>query len=137
VDEKGRPRKLHTEQALEAIDFNAYPGYKTRYEKKPDQPNLLKTCEYFTTNYLEITRELERDYVQIESFVIYMCLEGSFSILCYNGETETVEKGETVLLPAEIKNVKLIPDKMAKILEIYIEGMSVNDRTAELLETIF
>lgn len=137
VDDKGRPRKLHTEQALEVIDFKEYPGYKTAYQKKPDQPNLLATCEYFTTNYLEITREIERDYFKLDSFVIYICLEGDCTVHCSNGESETLTKGETALLPAEIKHVNLVPSESAKLLEVYVEGIPVGDKTGEILERLF
>ena len=56
VDDKGKPRELHTEKALEAIDFKVYPAYKTNYSKVPDQPNMLATCQYFTTNYFNLTK---------------------------------------------------------------------------------
>jgi len=137
LDEKGKPRELHTEKALETIDFNVYPEYKTRYEKTPDQPNLLAKCEYFTTNYFEITKKLERDYNPIDSFVIYMCIEGRLSIHYRKGESEIIEKGETVLLPAEIKNVVLSPDKTARILEVYVEGKVPGEMMSELLERYF
>jgi mannose-6-phosphate isomerase len=137
LDDKGNPRELHTEKALEAIDFCMYPAYKTSYVKSPDQPSKLAACNYFSVNYMFISKETERDYNALDSFVIYMCIAGSFSIHCNNNVKETVKTGETVLLPAEIKIVNLIPDNLAKIFEIYIEGMSIKDRSAELLETIF
>jgi mannose-6-phosphate isomerase len=136
LDDKGKPRELHIEKALEAIDFKMYPAYKTPYERKPDQPNMLAACNYFTVNYLELTQAVERDYVAVDSFVIYMCIEGSFTIRYYDTEHETAKKGDTVLLPAELKNVQLISDRTAKILEIYIEGLTPEDRSAELLNSI-
>jgi mannose-6-phosphate isomerase len=136
VDDKGQPRELHTEKALETIDFNVYPEYKTKYDRESNQPNLLATCDYFTTNYLEITREMEREFIDIDSFVIYMCIEGQFTIHYRNNELETVVKGETVLLPAEIKNVSLLPEKTAKILEVYIEGKSLSEKAGDLLERL-
>jgi mannose-6-phosphate isomerase len=127
---------LHIEKALEAIDFKMYPAYKTPYGQIPNRPNMLAACNYFTVNYLELTQAVERDYVAVDAFVIYMCIEGSFTIRYYDTEHETVIKGDTVLLPAELKNVQLIPDKTAKILEIYIEGLIPQDRSAELLNNI-
>ena len=137
LDDKGRPRELHTEKALEAIDFSLYPSYKTLYEKKPDQTCNLVRCEYFTVNYLELTKKLEKDYVTLDSFVIYMCIEGSFTIQYHNTEAEKVLKGETVLLPAELKNVWLIPENSAILLEIYVEGLAQQNRSEELLDSIF
>jgi|WetSurSiteA1Bulk_404760.scaffolds.fasta_scaffold00020_20 mannose-6-phosphate isomerase len=136
LDDKGEPRELHIEKALEAMDFRLADAYKTGYTKNPDTPNKLVSCQYFTTNYLELTRSISRDYNALDSFVIYMCIAGSFTVLYHDTEREPVTKGETVLLPAEIKNVQLIPDQGAKILEVYIEGLKATDRTEELLDSI-
>ncbi len=137
LDEKGRPRELHTDKALEAIDFKLYPAYKTQYQKKPGYSCNLTRCDYFTVNYLELFEPIDKEYVTLDSFVIYMCVEGSFTIRYHNNENEKVIRGETVLLPAELKNVMLIPDSRAKILEIYIEGLAQTNRSEELLDRIF
>jgi mannose-6-phosphate isomerase len=137
LDDKGKPRELHVEKALEAIDFKLYPTYKTSYEKKPGMPNQLAKCDYFTTNLFTVDREIERDYAHLDSFVIYMCLEGRFTLRYRNGETEKAEKGETLLLPAEIKNVSIAPEGSAKFLEVYIEGLTIGDRTENILEKLF
>jgi mannose-6-phosphate isomerase len=137
LDEKGRSRELHTDKALEAIDFKTYPAYKTQYRKNPDQSNNLARCEYFTVNYLELNIPIEKEYVTLDSFVIYMCIEGSFTIQYHHNGKEKMVKGETVLLPAELKNVLLIPDTTARILEIYIEGLAQKNKSEELLDRLF
>ncbi len=48
-----------------------------------------------------------------------MCIEGEF-LIRWEGNSEPVIKGETVLLPAMIKEVILEPSPEAKILEIFI-----------------
>jgi mannose-6-phosphate isomerase len=137
LDDKGKPRELHTQKALEAIDFKEYPGYKIPYSKVPGRPNKLITCKYFTVNYFDLIVETERDYCELDSFVIYICITGKLRIVYHENNSETLKKGETVLLPAELNQVKLIPEESSKILEIYIEGMSVMDRTADILEKLF
>ncbi len=136
VDDKGKPRELHTEKALEAIDFKAYPEYKTNYAKVPDQANLLATCRYFTTNYFHLTRKVEREYHEIDSFVIYMCLEGKITLVYNSDEKEQLNMGDTVLLPAEIKKVQLIPYTEAKLLEIYIDGLPGKGNLDAILDKI-
>lgn len=136
VDEKGKPRELHTEKALEAIDFKSVDNYKTNYVIKPGQATELARCQYFTVNLIDLAEPLERDYNMIDSFVIYMCLSGSFEIVYRNTETEPVSKGETVLLPAELKDVKLVPDKETKVLEVYIEGINRVDIPTELADRL-
>jgi len=137
VDDKGKPRELHTEKALEAIDFKAYPAYKTSYPQVPDQPNQLATCQYFTTNYFSLTRKVEREYHEIDSFVIYMCLQGKITLVYNTDEKELLITGDTVLLPAEIKKVQLIPDGETKLLEIYIDGLPGRGNLDAILDKIF
>jgi mannose-6-phosphate isomerase len=137
VDDQGNRRELHTEKALEAIDFKVYPQYKTPYGKDPNKPNTLVKCRYFTTNYLHLKRKVERDYHEIDSFVIYMCLEGQIMIHFGGEEKEPLKKGETTLLPAEIKNVSLVPHTEAILLEIFIEGLPVSDSVEEALDKLF
>ncbi len=62
---------------------------------------------------------ISKDYNLIDSFVIYLCTEGEF-LIRWDGNSEPVIKGETVLLPAMIKEVILEPSPEAKLLEIFI-----------------
>jgi mannose-6-phosphate isomerase len=135
LDDKGNPRELHTEKALEAINFNPVKEFRTHYTKTPNQSNCLAACEYFTTNFLELTHVIQKDYVAFDSFVVFMCLDGRFTIQYYDTEEEKVSKGETILLPAEIKNIRLVPDGSARILEIFIPGNNTDIRE-ELLDRL-
>ncbi|MEN7549389.1 type I phosphomannose isomerase catalytic subunit [Rapidithrix thailandica] len=119
-DAEGNTRELHTEEALDAIDFEVYPEYKTQYEKKKNEVVNLVTCPYFTTNRLHFDQEVERDYASLDSFVIYVCMEGGFTLNFEDGEIE-VGKGESILLPASLKKVKLTPKGAFKIMESYIQ----------------
>jgi mannose-6-phosphate isomerase len=112
-------RELHTDLALEAIDFSANGKNKIRKIPELNDSENLVSCEFFNTNLIRINKPLNREYYFIDSFVVYICTEGSFAIR-WEGETETVEKGETVLLPAMIKEVVLEPIGEAQVLEIYI-----------------
>lgn len=119
-DTQGNERELHTELALDAIDFSFSSEYKTPYKTENNNAVELVSCPYFTTNIIEFDSELEKDYNTIDSFVIYMTLEGNFGIETEGGG-ETVEKGETVLIPASLESVRLKPASgKVKILEVYI-----------------
>ncbi|MFA4853706.1 MAG: type I phosphomannose isomerase catalytic subunit [Bacteroidales bacterium] len=120
VDENGKSRELHIEQALAAIDFRHYDDYKTDGTFIINQSTNLVKSPYFTTNIIAIDRPLERDYHSLDSFVIYLCTEGKFTIE-YNHGKEPVKKGDTILIPAELTDIKLIPDNTAKMLEVFIE----------------
>ncbi|MGM0619839.1 MAG: type I phosphomannose isomerase catalytic subunit [Bacteroidota bacterium] len=120
-DENGNKRELHTDLALDAIDFSYQDEYKTKYKAEKNRSSEIVSCDYFTTNILDFSEKLEKDYHHFDSFVVYMTLEGQFNIE-YEGGNEKVSKGETVLLPASLESVRLKPvTKSAKILEIYIK----------------
>lgn len=120
-DAKGNLRELHTELALDAIDFSYLDDYKTKYSAGNNQTTEIVSCDYFTTNIVDFDSVMEKDYYEIDSFVIFMTLEGSFELVT-DDTTETVAKGETVLIPAEIPSVKLKPvGGKVKLLEVYIK----------------
>jgi mannose-6-phosphate isomerase len=122
VDSKGQSRELHTDLALDAINFKHYEFGQTAYQPKLNDPVELVKCNYFTTNLLQLTADLERDFSKIDSFVIYLCFEGSYSLQWESGST-TVQKGETLLVPASIENFTVKPagGVETKLLEVYVE----------------
>ncbi|MEZ5105118.1 MAG: type I phosphomannose isomerase catalytic subunit [Draconibacterium sp.] len=120
-DDKGNLRELHTELALDAIDFSYMEDYKTQYTAEKNSSTEIVSCKYFTTSILEFNQKIEKDYFQVDSFVIYITLEGDFEIE-KEEFTEKVVKGETVLIPADANSVKLKPlTKEVKLLEVFIK----------------
>ena len=120
VDAEGNKRELHVEEAVDAIDYNFYEDIKTKYADKENEAVNLADCNYFTTNKIVADKQVSRSYKALDSFVIYICIEGGFGLI-YNENELTVRKGEVVLLPAIIKNVVLVPSPTATILEVYIK----------------
>lgn len=119
VDDKGNKRELHVEEALDAIDYTFYDEYKTKYNSTLNQPVELVDCPYFTTNMLTYTKDAVRDYSITDSFVIHVCVEGSY-ILKYGVEELPVQMGDCVLIPATTNQVVLQTTEGFKILESYI-----------------
>ncbi len=120
-DDKGNLRELHNELALDAIDFSYLPDYKTQYSPELNKSREIVRCNYFTTNILEFDKPIEKDYSLLDSFVIYMTLEGEFEIETEEG-IEKVAKGETALIPASIEILKLTPKTgKVRLLEVYIQ----------------
>ena len=120
-DNFGNLRELHTDLALDSIDFKSEKNYRTQYEPVDNVSTTLAECQYFTTNVLPLTRLIERDFTEKDSFVIYMCIEGEYTLRWEEGRMG-VKNGETVLVPALINNFSLIPlsGNKTKLLEIYI-----------------
>ncbi|MBT8237252.1 MAG: class I mannose-6-phosphate isomerase [Croceitalea sp.] len=117
-DKDGNERELHTELALEAIDYEKKDDFKVKYPKKQNQSNSMVACPYFTTKYLELTDELKQDLSQRDSFTIYMCVAGQAKIANDWGQTN-IKKGETILIAAGSSHVS-ITTKSAKLLEVTI-----------------
>lgn len=119
LDKKtGTKRDLHTDLALDVIDFQVFEKYKTEYETDVNTSNKLVHSAYFKSNYLKIKNTLQKDYSHLDSFIIYMCISGSLNFIV-NNSTYSIQKGETVLLPASIHQVDFDAPKEAEILEIY------------------
>ena len=125
VDEKGNPREMHTELALDAIDFKFYGKYRTDYKSELNQTTGIADCKYFTTGLLYFDKPVEKDFSLIDSFVIYVCLEGKININYGTGLSESIVAGETVLIPAMIKNLNLVPQGTARTLEVYIKQLYI------------
>ena len=119
-DASGQTRELHTDLAVDAIDYNFYDDYRTRYNRIDNKENIIVNSPYFTTNLIPLTTRMKKDIYALDSFVIYMCVEGSVRI-AYNNEDETLKKGETILIPAAVREFTLIPENESNLLEIYIQ----------------
>lgn len=119
VDSNGKERELHTDEAVDVIDYTASIDPKVNYNPAYNELSNLVTCEYFTTNVIRFNEELTRNYGQLDSFEVYMCVEGSLEIECKGART-SVSKGETVLIPACINEIVLIPSGDVTLLEVFV-----------------
>lgn len=116
-DVNGEMRELHTDLALDAIDF-ASENALQQFDEKDNEAVLLCKSEYFETNKLSLTRSLTRNIDNRDSFSVYMCVEGD--VVLESGDWNVpLNKGETVLVPAALKEVRL-DTKSVTLLEIYI-----------------
>lgn len=117
VDANGNERELHNDLAIDAIDFDMQEDFRVTYNTSKNKTNKMVSCQYFTTNYIHINSEVKKQN-SFDSFMIYMCTEGKAKIKTNFGD-ETIEKGETLLLPAAIKNYSIQSDN-AELLEVYV-----------------
>ena len=118
VDSKtGEKRELHNELAIDVIDYKVHKNYKTDYSIEKNVSNTLVHSPYFRTNILDINSTVEKDYSAIDSFIIYMCVEGTVNVIS-EGETYTINNGETLILPASLKKITL-QSESARVLEVY------------------
>ena len=119
LDDEGNSRELHVQEALEAIDFDHQTdNFKVECQLQLNKTVRLVRSQYFNTSLLEFDQPLNKSFVEIDSFVIYMCLDGQI-LLAYGDERERLETGEVVLIPAEMEEVQLLPARKSKVLEVY------------------
>jgi len=119
VDDKGKGRELHLDLALEALDFTIPDSYHTPYRKVLNQTASLVDSPHFTTQFLAFDKAIRKDYSALDSFVIYVCVEGSIRVEC-GSSLESLKKGEVLLIPATAEHVILSPLIESGILEVFI-----------------
>lgn len=117
-DVNGNCRELHTDLALDAIDFELNDSFKGNYNMDDLGSSEIVSCQYFTTVFLYVNDDLLRPIPSKDTFIVYMCVEGSGYISCDNNKTN-ITKGETVLIPAIIDEVVIVGKRM-KLLEVYV-----------------
>jgi mannose-6-phosphate isomerase len=115
VDANGNTRELHVDLALDAINYEVVAAQK-EYSKTENVSNTVVDCKYFTTNFIPLNGEI-KPVKNEESFTVYMCVAGSFE-LHFQNETYHYQIGDTVLLPASLKEYEI--KGVASLLEIYI-----------------
>ena len=85
-----------------------------------NEPVEVVACPYFTTSVYDMTEEITCDYSELDSFVIFICVEGACRLRDNEDNEITLQAGETVLLPATTQNVTIVPDQHVKLLETYV-----------------
>lgn len=119
-DKDGKARELHTDLAKDAIDYEVLDNYRTDYEPMKDEPVELVACPYFTTSLYDLTEDITCDYSELDSFVVLICMEGACKVIDNEENEVTMRAGETILLPAAIQEVSIIPEGTVKMLETYV-----------------
>lgn len=115
VDANGNGRELHTELALDAINYRTTPS-KVDYKEEANKSVKVVDCPYFVTNIIA----LQETYIwkrTKQAFTVFMCTNGQFEMIV-NGEILRFRMGDTILIPACIENLTL--RGKATLLEISI-----------------
>jgi mannose-6-phosphate isomerase len=94
--------------------------YRTAYTPAVDEPVELVSCPYFTTSVYDLTEEMTVDYSDLDSFVIFICIEGRCTVTDDQGESVSLQAGESLLMPATTKDVHVVPQGKVKFLETWV-----------------
>jgi mannose-6-phosphate isomerase len=119
VDASGKGRELHTALAVDAIDFEADAEllHKTYDVSKGGEAKVIES-PYFTMAIQDVDGSKSLDRSMLDSFVVYICLEGSATISA-DGVQESLTSGELVLVPAECCDIEF--EGTARFMEVYIK----------------
>ncbi|MGB5499310.1 MAG: type I phosphomannose isomerase catalytic subunit [Maribacter sp.] len=117
-DKNGNLRELHTEMALDAMDYEKKDDFKVTYEGHMNTVNTMVECPYFKTNFIHLTKNWSLEDSERDSFIIYMCVGGSAEISSETGSVR-IQKGETVLMPACSKTINISTTEV-KLLEVTV-----------------
>lgn len=120
TDNEDKTRQLHIAEAIDAIDFTPIEHCaKTHYHRHLNHTvNLVNQTE-FTTQLIHVSDGLTKDYENLDSFVVYMCVEGHGDVYT-DHHTERLSAGECMLLPAVLNKATIIPHGEMKVLETFI-----------------
>ena len=117
-DKDGNYRQLHTKEAAESINYTVLPDYRTAYEPRRNDGVELVSCPYFTTAVYDIDEPMTLDYSELDSFVILIAMKGEGTLIDDEGHETSFREGETVLLPATTKDIRV--SGTVKFLETYV-----------------
>lgn len=118
-DDKGKSRELHTEEAIEALDFKAGTDARIRVSTKLNTTMPVVEDVHFTVNSIEFDTNVNKDFSELGSFVIYLCTDGAAGIIS-DAEPVTIKKGECVFIPAALERVTLHPEGKCRLMEVFI-----------------
>lgn len=126
VGNDGKMRPLKLDKALEVMDYQPNSEAVVHHPKPAANgvANIART-PYFTANVLALDHAVQRDYAPLDSFVAFMCVEGSATITALDCESDdrsvSLRLGEAVLVPASLNDIVIQPDGNCRLLEIYME----------------
>lgn len=119
TDKDGKTRDLHLTEAMEVLNFESTSTGKGAYERATNELVNLAQCEYFNINKIRFDQSIIRNLENVDSFIIYLCLEGKLDLLAEE-HTVTLNKGDVYLVPACFNSLTLRPFEESLVLETYI-----------------
>lgn len=118
-DKEGNLRELHTELAHMVIDFTPCVDNKVKYTPGKETQNLIRSS-HFSTNLIEGEQNQIIHLTHLDTFVIYICMEGKAILTDNKGNAIDIEQGETVLVPAQNSHlITLQVKENCRLLETY------------------
>ena len=119
-DAQGHLRELHTELAKEAIDYTVQEDHLPPLPQCRNIETELLTCPYFTASLYDLDQPIDCNYTSLDSFVALICVGGSGTLRADNESEMPIRTGETLLVPAAVRHLRITPQPELKLLASYI-----------------
>ena len=97
---KGKPRKLHQNEAVDAIDFSLGDPL-IDYETSENSAVSLVESDYFSTHLIHVNGNYSCENASEDAFSVLIGVEGDV-VLSYQQKTYSIGLGKTILLPAAL-----------------------------------
>lgn len=132
-DAQNKPRALHIDEALQVVDMQGDLSYRidpiiTEYH---GYTHLLRVaCRHFAVEEYRFFKSMEIRPIVRKSFRVVTVIEGTASVRYGNCES-TLEKGRTILIPGNLKEISFSADAGSTILVTFVP-----DLIEDIVETL-
>jgi len=118
---EGKPRPLHIQKSLDVINFNDFTPDVARIHYSYLNTNIvaiLVKCLYFQVEKYILNEKIKFN-CDGSSFNIFSVIDG-YGILNWEKNSMELNKGETILIPACIKNFAIYPQPTTTLIRSFI-----------------
>jgi mannose-6-phosphate isomerase len=122
----GKPRELHVEPSLAAIDYSAV-HMAPQQPKTPGEAECLVACDEFVFNRRTLRDEMT--FNLDNAFDMLSVLEGEVIVEAEPGSV-TLARGQTILLPACLGHASLHPQGQTILLEMHLPVATLQPRSS-------
>lgn len=118
-DADGNLRELHTQQAVDALDFATYSQYKDRVTEELNVWQTLVNSPFFTVQRLTMDNPFSVAEALLDSFEMVLVIGGQVTLTTNEGSYE-LRPGEAILVPACVRSYELNPLGQSQLLRAFI-----------------
>lgn len=105
LDSNGKPRELHTDLAIDAIDYTISRDCLRHYPNEKGRISLIKSI-FFSVDRIIVDGTCETPMPH-DAFLCMMCIGGNASIDYGGDKSETIKQGESLLVPACVERLTI------------------------------
>lgn len=118
TDLNGKKRELHTELAIETIDYRVHDEYCQHPSPRLNEEVEINRCEYFATTLITTDSSVRVNVAEKDSFRIVVVTAGGGVMVDCNGDETRLKQGDVILVPASTQWVEVKATNVGTPLEV-------------------